>query len=64
MTAKAFPMLSDAGLGRVDLGVVLGQTHAFAFVAGALLEARMLFNSALTRVREELARVALENGLN
>jgi hypothetical protein len=29
----------------------------------ALAEARLLFNSALCRVREELARVALENGL-
>jgi hypothetical protein len=29
----------------------------------ALAEGRLLFNSALCRVREELARVALENGL-
>jgi hypothetical protein len=29
----------------------------------ALLESRLLFNSALTRARDELARVALENGV-
>jgi len=30
----------------------------------ALLEARMLFNSAVSRARDEMVRLALENGVS
>lgn len=50
MTAKSIPMLSDADLGLVDLGVVLGQTHAFALIAGRCSAAQA---AGLKRLREE-----------